>query len=465
MIDPDPAAMGQRILLKDADFVVTDADKYQGRSSVLVSHGVIMAVGSSSELADAPADTIVDCRGMMLAPGLINAHNHVCENVARGLGKSLPTEPWMKEYIYPINAMLSDEEFYHATVVGCADMMRNGTTAVVDMLPNYVRFHADAIIQAFRDCGMRACVAKAAATRSLIDPNETRTPAEELAAAETYLTRWSGHKLVKPWIGPSGFHACDPDTLRALKQLATAHQTRFNIHLSETQFQRDLALQHGYEGQIQWANEIGLLDGETLVAHAVWINEKEIEILSNSGALVAHNATSNQILASGVAPIPQMRRRGITIALGSDGPASNDAVDIVAEMKTAVLIHRVTTLDANVLSARDSLRMVTQGGAAVLNQADRLGRIEPGFAADIVGVGFAGIPSLNPVYDPIDLWVFCGSGRDTRLTMIDGRIVYHAGQWLSLNLAESMEHFHKTQIKIQSYITRGMTGGEPPRKK
>jgi 5-methylthioadenosine/S-adenosylhomocysteine deaminase len=237
---------------------------------------------------------------------LINAHNHVC-NVAAGQ-KTI----WMKD-IYPINAMRA-MKISITTIVGCADAMRNGTTAIVDMLPNYVRFHADAIIQAFHDCGMRACVGKAAATRSVIDARETRSAADELAAAETYVTRWSGHQLVKPWIGPSGFHACDPETLRALKQLATAHSTRFNIHLSETQFQRDLARQHGYEGQIQWADEIGLLDKDTLVAHAVWINEKEIEILARTGALVAHNATSNQILASGVAPVPQMLRRRITVA-------------------------------------------------------------------------------------------------------------------------------------------------------
>ncbi len=440
-------------LFANADSLVRSADRWQRHASLRVLEGRVREIGP--DLRPIPGEDVIDCTGMLLIPGLVNAHTHAAENAIRGLGKSLPTERWMSDFVYPVNRSLTDEDVYWSTVLGCADSFRNGTTAVVDLVPNYVRFHADAAIQAYRDVGMRAAVAKAAATRSLIDPGEQRTADEELREAESYLRRWSGHRLVQPWIGPSGYHAVDPETLTRLKALSREHGTRFTIHLSETAWQRDLARQHGYEGQVAWAHASGLLGPDTLVAHSVWVSDAEILTLAETRSHVVHNATSNQLLASGIAPVRAMRRAGVNVALGCDGAGSNDSADMVAEMKSAVLLQRVATLDAEALSARDALRMATEGGAAVLGLAADVGRLEPGRAADFVGIQLAGNPSLQPAYDPIDLLVYSGSGRDVVLTVVDGRLTYHRGRFLTLDLERALA----AMAALQDQIERARSGG------
>jgi 5-methylthioadenosine/S-adenosylhomocysteine deaminase len=418
------------LFLDNADYVLLDADNYLENASVLIQDSRITAVGAGISPPGNHAVEWIDCQGMMLLPGLINAHNHVVELVIRGLGKDLNTEEWMKAYVYPINKGLSDEDYYAATLLGCADMLRNGSTSVADLLPNYVRFHAGPIVQGFQDVGFRAGVALAAATRSLIDEKEVRAPEEEIRRARDFLGRWQGDGLVRAWIGPSGFHACDPQTLRAVKEVASEHHTRFHIHLNETRFQLNLAQENGYVGQIAWAADSGLLDQDTLVAHAVWTSPEEIDLLAETGAQVVHNATSNQILASGIAPVPEMLQAGVVVALGSDGPGSNDSMDMVAELKAATLLHRVHTLNPDVLSARDSLRMLLVGGAQALGyEPTELGRIASGALADITAIDLHNNPSINPIHDPVSSLVFSGSGRDTRLTIVNGKVLFRDGDY------------------------------------
>lgn len=442
-------------LFANADLVVLSADRWLRHASVRVADGRIQEIAAG--LHPMSGEEVVDCAGLLLTPGLINAHTHAAENAIRGLGKALSTEAWMSQYVYPINRSLTDEDVYWSVVLGCADAFRNGTTAVVDLVPNYVRFHADAVVQAYRDVGMRAAVAKAAATRSLIDSAEERGVDEELRDAATFLSRWSGHRLVRPWLGPSGFHAVDPDTLGRLKALSREHGTRFTVHLAETTWQRDLARRNGHDGQIASASAAGLLGPETLVAHSVWVSEDEIATLAQTRTHVVHNATSNQILASGIAPVRAMRRAGVNVALGCDGSGSNDSVDMVAEMKSAVLLQRVASLDAEALSARDALRMATEGAAAAMGLESEVGRLEAGRAADLVGFQLAGNPSLQPAFDPIDLLVYSGSGRDTALTVVDGRVTYDRGRFPTLDLDRALA----AMAGLQARIERSLPGATP----
>jgi 5-methylthioadenosine/S-adenosylhomocysteine deaminase len=434
-------------LFAGASWLVRSAELCERDSSLRVSDGRIREVGHG--LTPRPDEEVVDCRGMLLIPGLINGHTHAAENALRGLGKSLSTERWMSDFVYPINRSLTDEDVYWSTVLGCADSFRNGTTAVVDLVPNYVRFHADSAVRAYRDVGMRAAVARGAATRSLIDAGEQRSADEELREADAYLRRWSGDRLVQAWIGPSGYHAADPETLTRLKALSRERGTRFNIHLSETTWQRDLARRNGHEGQVDWALASGLLGPDTLVAHAVWVSDAEIVRLAETRSHVVHNATSNQLLASGIAPVRAMRRAGVNVALGCDGAGSNDSADMVAEMKAAVLLQRLAALDPEALSARDALRMATEGGAAAMGIGGDVGRLDLGWAADLVGIQLAGNPSLQPSYDPIDLLVYSGSGRDVALTVVDGRVTYLRGTFPTLDLPRALAAMAGLQERVE----------------
>ena len=445
------------LLLHNSPWVVRAAGDYLQQASVCIEGDRITAVGPAAELAARyPQAERIDCSGLILIPGLINSHNHMYEVLCRGLGKDEGTEGWLLKAIYPVTSILAEEDYYYGALLACADSFRTGTTSVVEHVTNFARFHVDAEVRAMLDCHMRGRVARASSTASTINAAENAAPEAELKATEAYLDRWQGQELVRPWVGPSGIFSCDPVTLRRLKELARARGTRFHIHLSETRVQLDLAHKNGFPGQIEWAYRIGLLDPDTLVAHAVWISDAEIDILRHTGAMVVHNPSSNMILASGVANISQMLKTGVHVAAATDGPASNDSLDMIAEMKAAALLHRVATLDPKSIDSYTAFRMATEAGAKVMGLEGELGRLESGYLADVAGVQLAGNPCLHPCYDPVDALVYYGSGRDVALTIVGGRVVYRDGAYPTLNIGAVLEYVSsRIAPKVKSAVGMG----------
>jgi len=442
------------LLLHGADWVVRSAAEKLRDGAVAIAGERIAAVGSSAELeARFPDAERIDCRGTIVSPGLVNPHNHVYEILGRGLGKDMTTEQWLRRLVYPVNAALDDEDFYWGAVLACADVIAAGTTTMVEQLTNLARFHADAELRAFRDCGLRTRVARASSTDSTIDPRENGDPDEEVAATAAYLERWAGEEMVRPWVGPSGMFSCDPDTLVRLKRLASERGARFAIHLSETREQLELARANGYSGQIEWAHRLGLLDGETVVAHAIWISPEEIELLAQSGCHVVHNPTSNMLMTSGVAPVPDMLAAGVRVAVGSDGPSSNDAQDMLAEMKMANLLQRAVTLDPTVLDARTCWAMGTEAGAAAVGHEGELGRLEPGWLADVTAFRTGGNPAMQPIFDPVESLVYHGSGRDVCLTIIAGEVRYRDGEFVDLDIEQALRHVRRVIVpKVEQTV-------------
>ena len=443
------------LLLHRADFLVQDADHYLRGAALYIEDGMIRAVGPSAELeARHRADVSIDLSGCIVTPGLVNAHNHLYEIMSRGLGKDFGTEGWLAKSIYPVNRFMQGDDYFYAALVALADCLRQGTTTVIEQMTNYSRFHADREMEAYRQCGMRGAVARASTNRSTIDPGEERPEEEDLKASEAFLKRWAGHARVAPWLGPSGLFSCTPDLLKRLKDTATAHGARFTIHLNETHVQAQLARREGFVGQIAQADRIGILDERSSIAHAVWAGEAELAIAARAGAQIIHNPLSNMILASGVANVPKMLALGITVGLGTDGPASNDSLDMVTEMKAAVLLHRVNTLEATALGARDAFRMATEAGARILG-VERLGRLEPGWKADVAA--FRVVPGMVPVYHPVDALVYSGSGRDACLTVVDGEVLYRDGRYTRVNLPEALAHLEKTAEAIRHKVPQAFS--------
>lgn len=442
------------LLLHDSPWVVASADRHLRDAAVCVEEERILDVGPTEELKQRyPGAERIDCSGIVLVPGFVNPHNHVYEILGRGLAKDKGTEAWLRDLVYPVNAALSDEDFYYGALLACADAFRNGITTTVEQVTNLARFHADAEFRAFLDCGMRARVARASSTASTIDPRENGTPDEEVEATASFLSRWEGETLVRPWVGPSGLFSCDGDTLRRLKELADAHGTMFTIHLSETRQQLALAQERGYVGQVDWAHRVGILDASTVVAHVTWINDAEVEILRATGTHAVHNPSSNMILASGIANVKAMLRAGVNVAVATDGLASNDAQDVLAEMKLATLLQRVNTLDPGVLDAKTCWRMGTEAGAAMIGHAGELGRIEPGGLADLAGIRVGGNPCLAPLYDPVEALVYHGSGRDVCLTVVNGNVVYRDGVHATIDVEDVLRRIAETTMpKVRAAV-------------
>lgn len=441
-----------RTLLDKIDHLVADAGTVVEDGAVVVDGETIAYAGPRQGLPPGiVAERTIDCSGLVVTPGLVNSHNHVYELLYRGLGKSCHTEDWLRKLVYPANRVLDAADFYHGAVVAMAEAFGSGTTALVEQLTNFARHHADAEVEAFRDGGIRARVARAASTASVIDPSEEGDPDEEVAAVEAFVARWAGGGLVRPRVGPSGLFACDRETLRRLKRVADDAGVMFHIHLSESPRQQRLAEERGYQGQIAWAADIGLLDPATVVTHAIFASDDELAMLADSGAAVVHCPVSNMVTASGVANVPRMLELGIPVALGTDGPASNDTQDMVAEMKAAVMMHRGATLDVGVLGARQVFAMATSVGGRMLDPG--LGDLRPGAPADLTAFRFGDNPAVEPVYDPLSSLVFAGSGRDVRLTMVAGRVVYEDGLFPTLDVVSSLDHLRSVVVpKVRAAI-------------
>jgi 5-methylthioadenosine/S-adenosylhomocysteine deaminase len=430
---PGAGSRPRRLVLAGAAFVIEDADTWRRSADVIVESNEIVEIRDARPESETPESKVIDCSGLLLMPGLVNAHTHLFQVVTRGIGKTLGVREWAQTTTYPVARELTARDYYVAALLACADAIRNGCTAVVDHPTHFARFHADESCRAISATGLRGAVARGGSDLSLIDRGETRPLEEDLEQTASFLSRWSDEPRLQAWVGPSGFHTCSAQALQAFKRLAANGSTRFHLHLAESAAGRTEARQAGFEGEAQWACELGLVDPMTSFAHAIWISDAEIEMLARGGCQVVHCASSNQLLASGTAPFSAMLMCGIPVALATDGPSSNDSLDMVAEMKAAALLARVTTLQAGAVGPREVLRAATEGGAGVLGYA-RLGRLAVGQLADIVGLQTRGNPSLSPCNDPLMALVLCASGRDVSFVMVDGTVLYRDGKFEWLNI-------------------------------
>ncbi len=438
------------LLLHGADFLVQGADAFLRGGALYIENGIIKDIGPSDKLNRRhAAEESIDLSGCMVTPGLINAHNHLYEIASRGLGKDWGTEGWLAKSIYPVDRFMQGDDYYHAALVALGDSLRQGTTAVIEQLTNYARFHADREFEAYLQTGIRGAVARASTNRSTIDPGENRTKEEDIKASEEFLKRWSGKERVTPWLGPSGIFSCTGEMLKRLKDMSLDYGTRFKTHLNETKGMARAARREGYLGEIAQAHHFGLLDDRTLIAHAVWAEEEELAMVAGESAHIVHNPSSNMILASGVADVPKMLELEISVGIGTDGPASNDSLDMVAEMKAGALLHRVHTINPTIISARDVFRMATEGGAKILG-LEKLGRLEKGWVADVAAFRIA--PGMTPVYHPVDSLVYTGSGRDACLTVVEGEILYRDGKCTRFNLDDAVARLNQTAEAIRKNV-------------
>ncbi|HEV2016838.1 MAG TPA: amidohydrolase [Gemmatimonadaceae bacterium] len=443
--------MGE-VLLHDADYVVQSAEHWAPRTSVHIESDRISAVGAARDLLERfPAARRIDCRGRILIPGLINAHNHLYQILVRGLGKRWRLEDWKRRLTYPLARGLSTLDYETAVRLAAMDSLRSGTTAIVDMPTHYARAHRDVSMSALREIGLRGAVVGSASDTSTGESGENSTRAEELASLSTFLERWKGSSTVQPWIGPAGFHAASPELMVEMKRLATVNGTRFHLHLGETEESMKSAQGRGHDCEVAWAGALDLLDERTSVAHAVWTSRSGRQRLASSRAQVVHNPNSNQVLASGVAPLRAYREAGIPIALGTDGPASNDSLDLISEMKSAVLLQRVHARVAVELSAGEAFSMCTEGGARVLG-IERLGRLEAGWLADVVAIQVANNPCLAPLYDPVESLVYHGSGRDVVLTIVGGRVLYEDGRFTTVDADAVLSAAREAAARVRARL-------------
>lgn len=402
------------LLLRGGLVVTQDASRRVLPGDVLVERGRIAAVGE----VDAKVDEVLDCRGCAVLPGLINTHHHVANTLLRGLADDLPLEA-MLERAFAVDAKFTRRDVQIGALLGCIEMIRSGTTSFHDLF-----YWEDEVARAVRESGMRGFLSWAT-----LDEAKTTQRGDPVRNAEAFVSKHRDDPLVTPSVGIQGVYVASEETILRAKEAADRHGTRLHMHLSETRKEvYDHVARTGLR-PAEWLEKIGFLNERLTVAHGVWLTLAEVRSLARHGVSVAHCPTSNMKLASGgVAPVPEMTEAGVTVALGTDSPLSNNGMDLFAEMKTACLLHKASRWDARVLPAQRALDMVTVDAAKALGVSSDLGSIEVGKRADLAVVSMRG-PHTTPFYpaNVISRLVYSNRGSDVQATIVDGQVLMAEG--------------------------------------
>ena len=339
----------------------------------------------------------------LLIPGLVNAHTHAAMSLMRGLADDLPLMTWLQEHIWPAEATHVSPQFvFDGTRLACAEMLKGGITCFNDMY-----FFPDAAASAIANSGMRARLGITA----LEFPTSYASDAEDyLSKGLSTREKWLNHPTIDFCLAPHAPYTVADSTFAHVQTLSQQLNLPIHCHVHETgQEIVDSLKQHG-KRPLARLHELGLLDPGFIGVHGVHLNEDDLGLLAASGAHVVHCPSSNLKLASGFAPVARMRQLGINVALGTDGAASNNRLDLFAEMRLAGLLAKGVTGDASALPAHDILRMATLGGALALGLGKAIGSITPGKFADLCAVDLGGLES-RPCYDPVSHLVYV-SGRE-----------------------------------------------------
>jgi|TARA_B100000315_G_scaffold155133_1_gene143615 5-methylthioadenosine/S-adenosylhomocysteine deaminase len=424
-------------------------------SSLLIYNGVVVTLGegdhtprlgwvyvSDSHIkqlgnGEAPpavrnADTTIDVGGNVVMPGLINAHTHLFQTFARGTGDDLPLLEWIDKAILPVAENITSDEIYAAAKLGLIENIRSGATSVLEH--QYIRADGadEAVCRAALEVGSRMVLARGWTdlhhSSALVESIDEFTSATEILHRE-----WDGADArIRIETGPVAPWGCSDEGTITCRSLANQLGCGIHTHCAETQAEVAMGLERNGLRHVEWLDQLGILGPDTQLAHTVWVDEHELDLIANSGASVVHCPVSNMYLASGVAPIAEMLRRNITVALATDGPGSNNSQDMFEGMKAAILLQKVHHLDAGVLSPIDVLRMACHGGSSAIGEGDSLGRLEEGCLADIIVVDLA-TPFSTPVHDTHSALVFNASARDVRTVVIGGRVVLRDGRFTTLD--------------------------------
>ncbi len=399
---------------------------------ILIKEGVIKDITSRNLIPNLPlAEESIEAEGCLIMPGLINTHTHAPMSLFRGLADDLPLTEWLKDHIFPAEARLTEDMVYWGALLACGEMILSGTTTFCD---GY--FLEDQVARAVGDANMRAVLGQ-----GVIDfpAPGIDDPKRNIHYLREYVERW---RDASPLITPAAFchspYTCSEKTLMEAKEVARREKIPFLIHLSETQEEVDALLERYKRRPTHHLRELDILDEDTLLVHCVWLDQDEIGILYKYGVRVSHNPESNMKLASGVAPVPEMLETGVVVALGTDGAASNNNLDMFEEMDTAAKLHKITKMDPTVLDAKSVVEMATINGAMALGLSQMIGSLEKGKRADIIILDMQK-PHLTPCYNPYSHIVYAVRGSDVRHVIVDGRLVLKDRILLTMDIEEAID--------------------------
>ena len=381
-------------------------------------------------------DRIVEGQGRLILPGLINAHTHLGMTLLRGYGDDLPLMVWLQEKMWPLEDQLTAEDVYWASLLAIGEMLRSGVTTCGDMY-----FHMEATAEAVTEAGIRASLSRGIQG---IGGSGLRGLVEGVRFCQEWQTAADGR--ITTMLGPHAPFTCPPDFLHKVVDWAARLEAPIHIHVAETMAEVSQIKDEYNTTPLGMLAANGVLDVPVTAVHCVYMEEKDLKLAADKNVRVVHCPGSNMKLGSGIAPLPEMLTEGLTIGLGTDSAASNNKLDLWEEMRFASLIHKAQKQDATVVPASVALEMATYNGAVALH-LEKVGRLLPGWAADLILVDTDGL-HWQPANDLQASVVYSGQCTDVSLVMVDGRILYEEGELLTIDEDKVCYHIRKSACRL-----------------
>ncbi len=411
---------------------------------VCIADSSLERVGNQTNNEPLPAARhVIDARGGIIMPGLVNTHTHVPMSLFRGLADDLPLTSWLNDYIFRAEAQWLNPETVHlGTLLSCGEMLLSGTTTFCD---GY--FFEDAVATAVQESGMRAVLAQ-----GIIDfpAPGVPDPQENISKAAQFIETWQGKSaLITPGLFCHSPYTCSEETLRKARKVADEKDSLFQIHVAETKDELQEIGERQGTTPVQYLDRIDVLNEKTLVVHAIWVDDVDIACMAERGVGISVPTESQMKLASGVAPILEFLKKGLSVGIGTDGCASNNNLDMFQEMDTSAKLHKVKRRDPTVMDARVVLTLGTRRGAEAIGLGKQIGSLEVGKRADLIIID-THKPHLTPLYDPASHLVYAASGSDVRDVIIDGRLVVQDRKVLPFNLKTIVESVQDLARRIAS---------------
>lgn len=436
------------------DWVWAGAGRLIENAAVVVRSGVILEVGAQADLLPKYEKAKkLGGEGRFVLPGMISTHTHFFQTFLKGVGQGLPLRPWIQKVTSPASITMHEREAYLSTAIGIIDAIRSGTTAIFEFsyaFPNPGIFNA--IVQAYLDLGVRGWLgigvndsgAEHGLNPALIQPLE-KIPSWLDKITES--VQKQGGDLVLPALSPSSIRGLSKSAVPVISEYARSKGLIFSLHVNEINIDNEVAQAKFGKPLIPALAEHGALNDHFLAVHCVRMTVEDIETMASHGAGVSHNPVSNMYLGNGIAPVIEMMKAGIPMSLGVDGAASNNSQDMIETLKFAALGQRAALRDPGCIQAEDTLRIATGGGAQVLRVGDQLGKLEPGYKADITVFNFNSAKSI-PVFDPIATTVFNSGEENVETVLVDGKVVLEGGKLVMIDEEKLLHEARKAASEL-----------------
>lgn len=433
-----------KILLKNIDIITGEKEQNVIQNGVIgIQDGIIRFVGPG-EKADQEfkADKIIDGKNGIAMPGLVNAHTHSPMTLLRNIADDLPLEEWLFNRILPIEATLTPEDVYWGAMLGIAEMIKSGTTCFADMY-----LHMEEVARAVEESGIRSSISMGPITSSVRESGLV----VDVEGCTRYKEKWhnAANGRIKVYVEIHSVYLFDEESITAAARLAKELGTGIHIHVSETQAELETSHQKYGANPVEVCLRTGIFDVPVIAAHCVHLSDSDIEIIKSKGVSPIHNPSSNLKLGSGIARIKEMLDRGINVCLGTDGPASNNNLNLFEEMHMAALIHKGIHRNPVEVTAAQVIRMATSNGARAVGFGDETGVIREGMKADIILID-TNKPHLCPVNDPVSAVVYSAQASDVDTVIIDGRVVMENRKLLTIDEELVMQKVREIASRFKS---------------